>query len=255
MQGSFLGILHLVYWSKAQGVSVGRYLNIFSYEDIVALRGITPIVSKMVSDDARSPTKSTPSRTLSREASTFNATHTSRKVKINVGGQVHEPFASTLKNIPDSPLTCILDENLKNMLDYDQDTGELFFDRHPETFSQVLDYFQTGKLHYPRSVCGPMFEEELKFWGIEEQQMETCCWSDYTHHRVKQENLKIFKPSQGNKETAEAVVDVELGQINNPNLDIKHLSKWSSLRYRVWQMLDQPSSSSAAKVGKDLDYL
>lgn len=32
-------------------------------------------------------------------------------------------------------------------------------------FAQVLNYYRTGKLHYPTDVCGPLFEEELEFWG------------------------------------------------------------------------------------------
>ena len=51
----------------------------------------------------------------------------------------------------------------------------IFFDRHPGIFSHILNYFQTGKLHCPRDVCGPMFEAELNFWGIDESQMEGEC--------------------------------------------------------------------------------
>ena len=169
-----------------------------------------------------------------------------KRVKINVGGEVHEPFASTLRNIPDSPLAWILDDDYKKALDYETENGELFFDRHPAMFAQVLDYFQTGKLHYPRNVCGPMFEEELRFWGIEEQQMECCCWHDYTRHRITQEHLKIFSPHQ--RETLTSVLDVELGQSNEGADQNERTHKWDVTKQRMWQLLDQPVSSSAAKV-------
>ena len=32
-------------------------------------------------------------------------------------------------------------------------------------------------------MCGPAFEEELQFWGIDEKQMEPCCWETFTKHR------------------------------------------------------------------------
>ena len=46
--------------------------------------------------------------------------------------------------------------------------------------SQVLNYYRTGKLHYPTDVCGPLFEEELEFWGLDSNQVEPCCWMTYT---------------------------------------------------------------------------
>lgn len=50
----------------------------------------------------------------------------------------------------------------------------------------------TGKLHAPADICGPLFEEELQYWGLDEKSMEPCCWSKYTEHRDAQENLKVF---------------------------------------------------------------
>lgn len=42
---------------------------------------------------------------------------------------------------------------------------------------------RTGKLHYPTDVCGPLFEEELEFWGLDSNQVEPCCWMTYTQVR------------------------------------------------------------------------
>lgn len=42
---------------------------------------------------------------------------------------------------------------------------------------------RTGKLHYPTDVCGPLFEEELEFWGLDANQVEPCCWMTYTQVR------------------------------------------------------------------------
>jgi len=40
--------------------------------------------------------------------------------------------------------------------------------------------YRTGKLHYPTDVCGPLFEEELEYWGLDSNQVEPCCWMTYT---------------------------------------------------------------------------
>ena len=52
--------------------------------------------------------------------------------------------------------------------------NEYFFDRHPGVFAQILNYYRTGKLHYPTDVCGPLFEEELDFWGLDANQVRSA---------------------------------------------------------------------------------
>ena len=63
--------------------------------------------------------------------------------------------------------------------------------RHPGVFAQILNYYRTGKLHYPTDVCGPLFEEELEYWGLDSNQVAIvkslncsignviCLWSGY----------------------------------------------------------------------------
>ena len=36
-------------------------------------------------------------------------------------------------------------------------------------------YPPSGKLHYPTDVCGPLYEEELEYWGLDTNQVELCC--------------------------------------------------------------------------------
>lgn len=98
------------------------------------------------------------------------------RVTLNVGGIRHETYKATLKKIPATRLSK-LTEALAN---YDPVLNEYFFDRHPGVFAQVLNYYRTGKLHYPTDVCGPLFEEELDFWGLDSNQVEPCCWMTYT---------------------------------------------------------------------------
>ena len=74
---------------------------------------------------------------------------------------------ATLKKIPATRLSRIT-EALAN---YDPVLNEYFFDRHPGVFGQILNYYRTGKLHYPTDVCGPLFEEELEFWGLDSNQV------------------------------------------------------------------------------------
>lgn len=60
------------------------------------------------------------------------------------------------------------------------------------SFFRILFGSRTGKLHYPTNVCGPLFEEELEFWGLDSNQVEPCCWSTYSIHRDTQVRAKIY---------------------------------------------------------------
>jgi len=91
------------------------------------------------------------------------------RITINVGGIRHETYKATLKKIPATRLSR-LTEALAN---YDPILNEYFFDRHPGVFAQILNYYRTGKLHYPLDVCGPLFEEELEYWGLDANQVMT----------------------------------------------------------------------------------
>ena len=51
------------------------------------------------------------------------------------------------------------------------DSDSVIHLRHPVVFGQILNYYRTGKLHYPTDVCGPLFEEELEYWGLDSNQV------------------------------------------------------------------------------------
>ncbi|XP_059086505.1 potassium voltage-gated channel protein Shaw-like [Tigriopus californicus] len=162
---------------------------------------------------------------------------------LNCGGVRHETYKATLKKIPATRLSR-LTENLGN---YDPVLNEYFFDRHPGVFAQILNYYRTGKLHYPTDVCGPLFEEELEYWGLDSNQVEPCCWMTYTQHRDTQETLTVLdrldldseKPTQ--EETAKKFGFEDDYFSGN-------LSWWQKTKPKIWSMFDEPYSSSAAKV-------
>ena len=155
------------------------------------------------------------------------------RVTINVGGFRHETLLSTLRVVPDSRLAWIA-EHASSQANYDPET-EYFFDRHPGVFANVLNYYRTGKLHCPGEVCGPLFQEELTFWGIDELQMEPCCWSNYTQHREAQETLKAFEKDPDEQDENPFAVD-------------PHAPPRIQWKQRIWAMLEQPHSSKYAQV-------
>ncbi|XP_052755140.1 potassium voltage-gated channel protein Shaw isoform X2 [Galleria mellonella] len=165
------------------------------------------------------------------------------RVVLNVGGIRHETYKATLKKIPATRLSR-LTEALAN---YDPVLNEYFFDRHPGVFAQVLNYYRTGKLHYPTDVCGPLFEEELEFWGLDANQVEPCCWMTYTQHRDTQETLAVLDRLDLDTEKPS---DEEVARKFGFEEDYYKgtVSWWQQLKPQMWSLFDEPYSSNAAKI-------
>lgn len=165
------------------------------------------------------------------------------RIILNVGGIRYETYKATLKKIPATRLSR-LTEALAN---YDPVLNEYFFDRHPGVFAQILNYYRTGKLHYPTNVCGPLFEEELEFWGLDSNQVEACCWSTYSVHRDTQATLAILDKLDIDSEKPS---DEEIARMFGYE-EAYHsgtLTYWQKLKPKIWALFDEPYSSSSAKV-------
>ena len=76
------------------------------------------------------------------------------KLVINVSGQRFETWQNTLEKYPDT----LLGSNEKDFF-FDETLKEYFFDRDPEVFRHILNYYRTGKLHYPKQECLTQFDE------------------------------------------------------------------------------------------------
>ncbi|XP_031623677.1 potassium voltage-gated channel protein Shaw-like [Contarinia nasturtii] len=166
------------------------------------------------------------------------------RIILNVGGVRYETYKATLKKIPATRLSR-LTEALAN---YDPILNEYFFDRHPIVFAQILNYYRTGKLHYPTDVCGPLFEEELEFWGLDSNQVEPCCWSTYSTHRDTQETLAILDKLDLDNEDEPSDESVARLFGYEENLLNGDLSYWQRTKPKIWALFDEPSSSTGAKI-------
>ena len=214
------------------------------------------------------------------------------RVILNVGGTRHETYRSTLKTLPgtrlallaasEPPGDCLTAAGDKLQPSppslsppprppplspgpggcFEGGAGncsprgggrEFFFDRHPGVFAYVLNYYRTGKLHCPADVCGPLFEEELAFWGIDETDVEPCCWMTYRQHRDAEEALDIFETPDligGDPGDDEDLAAKRLGIEDAAGLggpDGKS-GRWRRLQPRMWALFEDPYSSRAARV-------
>ncbi|XP_037627656.1 potassium voltage-gated channel subfamily C member 4 isoform X2 [Sebastes umbrosus] len=169
----------------------------------------------------------------------------SEKIIINVGGTRHETYKSTLRTLPGTRLAWLADPDPEQQVSSSEpDSAEFFFDRHPGIFAYVLNYYRTGKLHCPADVCGPLFEEELAYWGIDETDVEPCCWMTYRQHRDAEEALETFEPPDPDTDD-EREMPRRFGIEDGPDRSSRSCCQvWQP---KVWALFEDPYSSRAAR--------
>jgi potassium voltage-gated channel Shal-related subfamily D protein len=145
------------------------------------------------------------------------------KLVINVSGRRFETWQNTLEKYPDT----LLGSNEKDFF-FDETSREYFFDRDPEVFRHILNYYRTGKLHYPKTECLTQYDEELAFFGIMPDVIGDCCYEDYRDRK---------------RENAERIMDDKADEEENNN-DIV----LETLRERMWRAFENPHTSTPALV-------
>ena len=155
-----------------------------------------------------------------------------QKITINVSGRRYETSATTLAKFKDT----LLGSNEKDYF-YDETLDEYYFERDPELFRHILNYYRTGKLHFPKSECVVSFEEELTFFGIKGFNISNCCWDDY-HDKKRECNERL------NESDLIGMSDVNT---NIPNLhDFE--DQEGSMRNKLYLWFENPQSCFIARV-------
>ena len=156
---------------------------------------------------------------------------------INVGGVRHEVLWQTLERLPRSRLGRLryardLQEIKELVDDYDLDENEFFFDRNPRSFSSILNFFRTGKLHLVEDMCVLSFHDDLNYWGVNEFYLEPCC-----QHKYHQKKEVVLEEIRKEEETLkERTSDENFGCC------------CPQLRKKVWDLMEKPQTSKGARV-------
>ncbi|XP_028250197.1 potassium voltage-gated channel subfamily D member 2-like [Parambassis ranga] len=144
-------------------------------------------------------------------------------IVLNVSGTKFQTWRDTLERYPDT----LLGSSERDFF-FHEEKNEYFFDRDPDIFRHILNFYRTGKLHYPRQECISAYDEELAFFGIIPEIIGDCCYEEYKDRR--RENQERIQD------------DVEMDQNNEA------VSADMSFRESVWRAFENPHTSTMALV-------
>ncbi|XP_077453001.1 A-type voltage-gated potassium channel KCND2 isoform X2 [Stigmatopora argus] len=142
---------------------------------------------------------------------------------LNVSGTRFQTWRTTLERYPDT----LLGSNEKDFF-FHEESNEYFFDRDPDIFRHILNFYRTGKLHYPRQECISAYDEELAFFGIIPEIIGDCCYEEYKDRR---------------RENAERLQDDE--EMDSSN-DVTPVNL--TPREYLWRAFENPHTSTLALV-------
>ncbi|XP_061085533.1 potassium voltage-gated channel subfamily D member 2-like isoform X1 [Conger conger] len=142
---------------------------------------------------------------------------------LNVSGTKFQTWRNTLERYPDT----LLGSTERDFF-FHEETNEYFFDRDPDIFRHILNFYRTGKLHYPRHECIAAYDEELAFFGIISEIIGDCCYEEYKDRR---------------RENAERIQDDE---DNDNNVDL--VPPDMTFRETMWRAFENPHTSTMALV-------
>lgn len=137
------------------------------------------------------------------------------RVKINVSG---ERFSAKLNTLQKYPSTLLGSQLL--LLFYDKRKDEYFFDRDPDLFRFILNFYRLGKLHVSDVECLEAFKDEMDYFGIPHSAVDDCCWNLFNR----------IKNSSNEEGTAKTLLD----RGNKGTEKTKRISKAETVVYRTY---------------------
>lgn len=156
-------------------------------------------------------------------------------VTINVGGSRFILSLQTLSSHPQTRLGKLATSGGDAVYDLCDDANlldnEYFFDRSSEMFEYIMNYYKTGRLHVMDQLCAVSFLQEIEYWGIDELSIDHCCRDRYFRKKLKIESLDIKKDEE---------------EIESEEDDFAGVA-FEDLRQKLWDVLEKPASSVAAK--------
>ncbi|KAK2818852.1 hypothetical protein Q5P01_024413 [Channa striata] len=120
--------------------------------------------------------------------------------------------------------------------DYVVQSNEFFFDRDPQMFHNIFNFYRTGVLWIKDELCPRSFLEEINYWGVRIKNSQRCCRISFEEKQDElNEQLKIQK---------QLMAEVEMEE----NEGLFHYMAFGVTRRKVWNLMEKPFSSIPAKL-------
>ncbi|KAJ8393948.1 hypothetical protein AAFF_G00054810 [Aldrovandia affinis] len=162
-------------------------------------------------------------------------------LNINVGGKVYQMSYRVAARYPKTRigrLATYTDHNRKLDLcdDYIVQNNEYFFDRDPDIFHNIFNFYRTGVLWIKDELCPRNFVEEINYWGVRIKNTHRCCRISFEERQDElNDQLKVQRELQAEvevEENEELFRDMALGLT----------------RRVIWNLMEKPFSSVTAKL-------
>nr|XP_057903502.1 potassium voltage-gated channel subfamily G member 2 [Doryrhamphus excisus] len=173
---------------------------------------------------------------------------------INVGGIKYRIPWSTLQEFPMTRLgklhSCSNEAEIMDVCDdYDGTRNEFFFDRSPSAFRTIVTFLAAGKLRLLREMCALSFQEELLYWGVEENNLDWCCLRKL---RLRQEE---YKELQRLEEEEAELTSPQSCEENQQLGSIAEENPTGGCMRRLRDMVENPHSGIPGKIFACLSVL
>ncbi|KAG5835153.1 hypothetical protein ANANG_G00269120 [Anguilla anguilla] len=162
-------------------------------------------------------------------------------LNINVGGKVYQMSYRVAAQYPKTRigrLATYTDHNRKLDLcdDYIVQNNEFFFDRDPDIFHNIFNFYRTGVLWVKDELCPRNFLEEINYWGVRIKNTHRCCRISFEERQDElNEQLKVQRELQ-------AEVEIE------ENEELFRDMAFGHARRAIWNLMEKPFSSVTAKL-------
>ncbi|KAK5852825.1 hypothetical protein PBY51_006664 [Eleginops maclovinus] len=174
------------------------------------------------------------------------------QVHLNVGGVRHEVDPDMLLRFPHTRLARLLHcQNEASILelcdDYSPSEKEYYFDRNPQVFLGVLNFYHTGHIHMMEEVCVFSFSQEIEYWGIQELHLSPCC--SYWYHERK-EYIDDRDWDVRSDDQQQPSLDSSFEELSALDKDMAMFrGAWcAEVRSYVWLRLEDPGHSTGSKI-------
>ncbi|KAJ8397105.1 hypothetical protein AAFF_G00009590 [Aldrovandia affinis] len=162
-------------------------------------------------------------------------------LNINVGGKAYQISSRVAARYPKTRigrLAIYTDHNRKLDLcdDYIVQNNEYFFDRDPDIFHNIFNFYRTGVLWIKDELCPRNFLEEINYWGIRIKNTQRCCRISFEERQDElNDQLQVQQELQEELELEE----------NEELFDSMAVGR---IRRAIWNLMEKPFSSVTAKL-------